>query len=322
MVVVPPDLALTKAHSGNFIVGQNGAYTLSVGNAATAGPTTGPITATDTLPAGLSFLSGIGSGTRPAAVGQTVTRTNPSPLPPGASSKVVLEVGIGPAARPSVTNTATVSTSNETNVANNRASDSSLVALQVVNITVGKSESGSGTVTSVDGQITCGTTCSAGYANGDNVTLTAVPADGSSFVGWSGACVGGGPCQVRVDATTTVNAIFQAIGIGTQVGHQSGRPALQVTFSARPGCGAIDHIEFGSPGRTFDNAEVTITSPADGPSAQTKHFIYTPLPGTTRISLELRRVAESGGATVNPIQIVDGCGAWPTFVGGGPEAFR
>src|SRR5439155_1434342 len=49
-----PDLAIAKTHSGNFTQGQIGAtYTLSVTNAG-AGPTSGAVTVTDTLPAGLT----------------------------------------------------------------------------------------------------------------------------------------------------------------------------------------------------------------------------------------------------------------------------
>jgi hypothetical protein len=40
------------------------------------------------------------------------------------------------------------------------------------------------------------------------------------------------------------------------------------------------------------------------------------------VSLQLQRVEQSGGATVNPIYFYDGCGEWRTFVGGGPNAFK
>src|SRR5262249_29407173 len=51
---------------------------------------------------------------------------------------------------------------------------------------------GSGTVTSTPTGITCGTTCSGNYASGTAVTLTATPATGSTFSGWSG---GGGTAR-------------------------------------------------------------------------------------------------------------------------------
>jgi hypothetical protein len=42
------------------------------------------------------------------------------------------------------------------------------------------------------------------------VTLTAAPASGSTFAGWSGACSGTGTCQVTMNADTAVSATFSA----------------------------------------------------------------------------------------------------------------
>jgi len=55
-----------------------------------------------------------------------------------------------------------------------------------VALTVSIAGTGSGTVTSTPAGITCGTSCSASYASGSAVTLTATPATGSIFKGWSG----------------------------------------------------------------------------------------------------------------------------------------
>ncbi|MHB8535485.1 MAG: InlB B-repeat-containing protein, partial [Sulfuricaulis sp.] len=60
----------------------------------------------------------------------------------------------------------------------------------VVNYTLSVATSGSGSVTSSPGGINCGTSCSAAYAAGTAVTLTAAAASGYSFAGWSGACSG------------------------------------------------------------------------------------------------------------------------------------
>ena len=98
-------LSIAKSHTGNFTVGTNGAYTLSVTN--TGGPTTGTVTVTDTLPTGLTFIVGTGTNWSCSASGQTVTCTNPSTLV--SSSTITLTVSVGVAAVPSVTNTATVS---------------------------------------------------------------------------------------------------------------------------------------------------------------------------------------------------------------------
>jgi hypothetical protein len=74
---------------------------------------------------------------------------------------------------------------------------------------VTKSGTGSGTVTSSPSGISCGTTCSRSFSGGTTVTLTAVPASGSVFAGWSGGgCSGTGSCAVQINNNVTVTAAF------------------------------------------------------------------------------------------------------------------
>jgi hypothetical protein len=75
-------------------------------------------------------------------------------------------------------------------------------------LTVNKNGTGSGTVTSTPSGIDCGADCSESYSDGTVVTLTASPAGGSIFGGWSGACSGTGTCQVTMNSNTTVIASF------------------------------------------------------------------------------------------------------------------
>ena len=66
-----------------------------------------------------------------------------------------------------------------------------------------------GTVTSADGKINCGTTCSASYASGTSVTLTATPA--STFSKWVGCdSTSGTSCFVTMTADKPVTARFTA----------------------------------------------------------------------------------------------------------------
>jgi len=67
---------------------------------------------------------------------------------------------------------------------------------------------GEGTIVSLPGGITCGTTCSAAFASGTKVTLFATAAPGYQFTGWSGACSGIGACVVWMDDLADVNALF------------------------------------------------------------------------------------------------------------------
>jgi len=78
-------------------------------------------------------------------------------------------------------------------------------------LTVTDAGTGTGKVMSAPAGISCPTTCSANFASGQVVTLTATPADGSTFVGWSGAgCNGTGTCVVTVSAATAVTATFNS----------------------------------------------------------------------------------------------------------------
>jgi hypothetical protein len=80
---------------------------------------------------------------------------------------------------------------------------------QTFALAVSKMGTGSGTVTSGPAGIACGATCAASYLSGTAVTLTAAPASGAIFTGWSGGgCTGTGTCTVTVSAATTVTATF------------------------------------------------------------------------------------------------------------------
>lgn len=68
---------------------------------------------------------------------------------------------------------------------------------------------GSGTVTSAPAGISCRPTCTNGFAQGQTITLTAAPDNGSVFGGWSGACGGSGTCTFNVGPSPAViNATF------------------------------------------------------------------------------------------------------------------
>ncbi|MFE2992544.1 hypothetical protein ACFXKB_42895, partial [Streptomyces sp. NPDC059262] len=78
-------LSIDKSHTGSFTQGGTGSYAIGVSNAATAGPTTGTVTVTDTLPAGVTPTGASGTGWDCGVSGQTVTCTRTDALAAGAS---------------------------------------------------------------------------------------------------------------------------------------------------------------------------------------------------------------------------------------------
>jgi hypothetical protein len=76
-------------------------------------------------------------------------------------------------------------------------------------LTVEKTGTGSGTVTSQPAGIDCGATCASNFDQSTVVTLTATAAIGSTFAGWTGtACSGLGDCILTISAADTVTATF------------------------------------------------------------------------------------------------------------------
>lgn len=89
-----------------------------------------------------------------------------------------------------------------------KACEAPTYALQVA-----KAGGGAGEVTSAPAGIACGGACSLSYFEGSTVALTATPAAGSVFAGWSGACSGTGACSLVLSATQSVTATFSPVGV-------------------------------------------------------------------------------------------------------------
>ena len=110
-VVAAADLSITKIASSSFAVGNSATYSLTARN---NGPqsATGTITVSDTLPAGLTYVSATGTGWACSSAGAVVTCTRSGPLTSGTTlPAITLTVAVAVAAAPSVSNTASVSSS-------------------------------------------------------------------------------------------------------------------------------------------------------------------------------------------------------------------
>ncbi len=75
-----------------------------------------------------------------------------------------------------------------------------------VDLTVERQGSGSGTVSG--NGIACPGTCTAHIDAGTAISLSATPAAGSTFSGWSGPCSGTGTCDFALTSASTVVATF------------------------------------------------------------------------------------------------------------------
>jgi lysozyme len=136
--------------------------------------------------------------------------------------------------------------------------------------------SGAGTVTSSPSGLSCGATCTATFAAGSTIDLTATPDSASAFTGWSGGCAGlAHTCAVSISAPTTVGATFSSTvsveqdGMGTAFGW--GKAAL---------AGAI-----GGSYRWDRRAGATISLPFSGGTA-TLFIVSGPGMGKARVSID------------------------------------
>src|SRR5712664_1195216 len=194
------DLATANYNAGTVSVLLNTtapatSYTLTVNKAGTG---SGTVTSSDTPP---SISCGRTCGTASA----TYTSGTPVTLTASPASGSTFGSWTGCDTVSGTTCTVTMSAAKSVTATFN---------VQTFTLTVNKAGTGSGTVTSSETppSISCGPTCataSATYTSGTAVTLTASPASGSTFTGWSGGgCTGTGPCVVTMNGPTTVAATF------------------------------------------------------------------------------------------------------------------
>lgn len=243
------DLGLTMTQSANPVpAGSNETYTLTVTNAGPNDATN--TTVSDTLPTNATLVSATGSQGA-ACTGTTVVTCNLGTVANAGTATVTVVVTVNAGATGTVVNTATVvSDLPDPNQPNNTASVTATIGASTnVNLTITEAGNGTGTVTSAPAGINCPTTCSASFASGQVVALTAAAAEGSTFAGWSGAgCTGMGGCSVTMTAAQTVTATFNSGNSPVTIGLAPGSPS---TVNTTPGSSAVFGLTLTSlPGTT------------------------------------------------------------------------
>jgi uncharacterized repeat protein (TIGR01451 family) len=215
-------------------------YTLRLDNPTAATLTS--IVLTDTLPTEILYPQVSSTGVITARAGTRYV-WDVAPLPPGASALITITGQVSAAAaQPQIVNTARFSSSGDSGEAS--------ATLTLPGVSVRRSGGGVGAVTSAPAGIACGKACDRVFATGTLVTLTAAPAAGSVFCGWSGACSGTGSCALTVSALHSVGARF---GLGdcssdvTISAVRSGDWANPATWSAGRVPDANDVVAIGAP---------------------------------------------------------------------------
>ena len=125
-------------------------------------------------------------------------------------------------------------------------------------LTVTKTGSASGAVTSDPQGLDCGGTCASSFTAGTQVTLHATAGPGAQFTGWSGTCTGAGACTIAMTAAAAVTATFDPLPVAT-IG------TLEIVPDGLP-VGGIASISVTGPGgfaRTFDLPSGVATSLSD-----------------------------------------------------------
>ena len=178
-IIQVADLTITKTHSGSFIEGQSGTYTITVNNVG-AGATVGTVTVTDTLPSGLAALSMSGTGW--ACNTSTLSCTSSSVLGTNASYPVITLMVLVGNAQPIATNTAHVSGGGELNTANDTANDPTTI-IQTVQVTV--TTSPANLIVTVDGSSIKGPHAFTWKVGDKHTIATSTPQGSLKFQNWS-----------------------------------------------------------------------------------------------------------------------------------------
>ena len=175
--------------------------------------------------------------------------------------------------------------------------------------------SGSGAVTSTDGYINCGSSCSHSYTSGTSVTLSAAPASGWSFSGWGGACSGTGSCSVTMNSAASVSATFtQNTSNIEPVGTASGTQTATILFSSNFTLKSISVLTQGASGLDFafsSGGTCSVGTAYSTGQSCTVNYIFTPTAPGQRIGAIV--IADSSG-NVQAIDYISGTGTGPLAV--------
>ena len=158
-----------------------------------------------------------------------------------------------------------------------------------------------GAIASSPGGFTCNASCSASFSSGTSVTLTASPASGSAFFGWSGACSGTGSCVTTLSPAPSVTANFNVgspVNISGTVFDAAGNPlsGASIYWYDNLSSGSTTLYGSGSCGTTSTAGTYSCTVPNAGSvgiSGSKTNYAFTTLsrnPATTETGMNLQAI--------------------------------
>jgi uncharacterized repeat protein (TIGR01451 family) len=165
----------------------------------------------------------------------------------------------------------------------------------LVTLTVSRLGDGNGGITSAPAGIDCGATCVAHFYSGAAVTLTATPATGSVFSGWSGVCSGmTSPTTPALTGDSVCSATF---------GKTAPSPQADLVASfTRPSSTVLKNQSF----------KYTVTVKNQGPAAATAIKMTVTLPASFTV-VSTPTGCTSANGTVNCLLSALASGAVKTF---------
>lgn len=287
--VATSDIGLTKTGDTTLIPGTNTTYTLKATNYG-PDPMSGALQVVDTLPSGLSYLSGSGSGWTCSANAQIVTCNWPGTLANGAlAPDLVITAAVGASVAGSLTNTAVLSsTGNDPATGNNTASFTSGNFIPYFIFTNGACADG--IAIGQSGQ-TCSmvawTSMVAGQSK-SGIYITAVNASGV-------------PTKLSSTGSTTVSTQF-----GLTCHNPTANAGVQATFTAT--AAALPLCTGNGADPSAWSAATSLTFPSGAPSVATSYsFNYADVGEVElfmRNSVATSQVGKSGHFVVKPAGFV------------------